>query len=138
MATAKTDSELLDFVQKKYEKLKPEAEKDNSLPQAEVTHVIALIATLFETIKKVDVTHEEIVKQLNELKPLYSGLNLDAADYPRYADADKNLNMIVEGFKEEGAGAAAGEKGAGEKGSGAGETGAGETGAGAGAGAGEE
>ena len=106
--TPTADSELLAFVQTHYDDLKAEAEKDNTDPskQVEIKNVITSIDALFSTIKKDGVTHEEIVKQLQEIKKQYSALKLDEADpaYTRYKEADENLKTIMAGLKEEGAG----------------------------------
>jgi hypothetical protein len=101
--TTTADSELLDFVETHYNDLKTEAEKDNNPTQTEVTAVIALIEKLFGIIKKGDATHEEIVKQLREIKKQYSDLKskLDDNEYTRYKEADENLNTIMTGFEEE-------------------------------------
>jgi predicted amino acid racemase len=97
------DSELLAFVETQYADLKTEAEKDNNESpnpkQSEVTAVIALIDALFNTIKS-DFTHEEIVKQLQEIKKQYSDLKLNHAEYTRYKEADENLNTIMAGLEE--------------------------------------
>ena len=100
--TTTADSELLAFVETHYKELKEQAEKDNTdSKQAEITNVITSIETLFNTIKKDGVTHDEIVKQLQEIKKKYSGLNLDNAEYTRYKVADENLKTIMAGLKEE-------------------------------------
>ena len=93
---------LLVFVQKHYNELKTEAEAGNTPSQPEVTAVIARIEKLFNTIKS-DVTHEEIVKQLQEITKQYSDLKskLDDAEYTRYKVADENLNTIMAGLEEE-------------------------------------
>lgn len=102
--TTTADSELLDFVQKHYNELKAEAEADNThdiSKQTEIKNVIGLIEILFNIIKKDEVTHEEIVKQLQEIKKQYSNLKLDETDYTRYKEADENLNTIMTGLKVE-------------------------------------
>jgi hypothetical protein len=102
--TTTADSELLDFVQKHYNELKAEAEADNTddtSTQTEIKNVIGLIEILFNTIKKDEVTHQEIVKQLQEIKKQYSNLKLDEPDYTRYKEADENLNTIMTGLKVE-------------------------------------
>jgi hypothetical protein len=98
-----TDTEsVLDFVTRHYEDLKTKAETDNNTPKNDkIAVVIGRIDELYKTIKKDKVTHDEIVKQLKELKPLYNGLgDLDTGSYTRYIEANNSLNMIVDGFNE--------------------------------------
>lgn len=99
-----TDTEsLLEFVNKHYDRLKTQAETDN-IPgpsNENITDVIAQIDNLYKTINKGGASHDEIVKQLNELKTLYNGLSeLDLTSYTRYIEANDSLNMIVDGFNE--------------------------------------
>ena len=123
MADAKPELDLLRFLNEHYAKLKDLVETDKN---DKITAVIVGIDTLFNTITTTgDISHDEIVKQLNALKTLYNGLGLqlgeDITSYTRYIDANDSLNMIVVGFNE----VEAGVEGEGEKGSGAGETGEG-------------
>jgi hypothetical protein len=103
--TTTADSELLAFVQRHYDNLKDEAEKDNTdtttQNQAEIKKVITSIEKLFGIIKNDGVTHEEIVKQLQEIKKQYSNLKLYDMYYTRYKEADENLKTIMAGLKEE-------------------------------------
>ena len=125
MADAKPDTEsLLEFVTRHYKDLKTKAETDNNTPPNDkIAAIIVQIDELYKTITTTgDISHDEIVKQLNALKTLYNGLGPqlgeDITSYTRYIDANDSLNTIVDGFNEVDAG-----EGEGEKGSGAGETG---------------
>jgi hypothetical protein len=96
-----TDTEtVLGFVTKHYADLKTQAEKDNNLVNENITRVIGLIDDLFNTINKDDAAHDEIVKQLREIKKQYNALDLDDKKYTRYKEADKNLNTIMTGLEE--------------------------------------
>ena len=105
MADAVPDS-VLAFVKNQYDGLKKQAQ-DKTLdpPNEAITTVIARIDELYNTINKGEVTHDEIVKQLNALKTQYnelsSQLGKDIASYTRYTEANNSLNMIVGGLKEE-------------------------------------
>ena len=104
MTDAILDGEsVLDFVTSHYDRLKREAETGPS--NASITAVIDRINTLYKTITtKGDDTHDEIVKQLKELKTQYNGLGPllgdDIVSYTRYIDANTSLIMIVDGFNE--------------------------------------
>jgi len=107
MADAKPDTEsLLEFVTRHYKDLKTKAETDNNTPPNDkIAAIIVQIDELYKTITTTgDISHDEIVKQLNALKTLYNGLGLqlgeDITSYTRYIDANDSLNMIVVGFNE--------------------------------------
>ena len=118
MADAILDGDsVLEFVKKQYDGLKKQAQDDNNIPgpsNENITDVIARIDELYNTIKKGEVTHDEIVKQLNALKTQYnelsSQLGKDIASYTRYTEAKNSLNMIVDGFNEVDAGEGKGEE----------------------------
>jgi hypothetical protein len=105
------EPDLLRFLKDRYETLKRHAETDNNDTKNEdITTVIARIDKLYETINtKDDISHDEIVKQLNALITPYNELKLEGS-YTRYTEATDRLNLIVTGLEEVEAGVA-GEEG---------------------------
>ena len=107
MTDAILDGEsVLEFVTRHYEDLKNQAQDDNTPSNASITAVIDRIDTLYKTITtKGEVTHDEIVKQLKELKTQYNNLGPLLGDdivvsYTRYIDANTSLSMVVDGLEE--------------------------------------
>jgi hypothetical protein len=102
-ADAKPD--LLRFLNEHYNKLKGLAETDNKTPDPpneDITTVIARIDELYKTVNtKDDISHDEIVKQLNALRTLYNALVL-TDPYTRYTEATEKLKLIVDGLEEVG------------------------------------
>ena len=103
MADAKPEPDLLRFLKDRYLLLKTQAETDNTTPDPpneDITTVIALIDELYKTINtKDDISHDEIVKQLNALRTPYNELKLEGS-YTRYTEATERLKLIVDGLEE--------------------------------------
>lgn len=96
MADAKPKPDLLRFLKDRYLLLKTQAETDNKTPDPpneNIRAVITLIDKLYETITKPDVSHDQIVKQLQNLHKRYDELKLDDP-YSRYKDASARLNHL--------------------------------------------
>jgi capsular polysaccharide biosynthesis protein len=102
MAETTKEPDVLTFVKKKYDNLKSEADGDNDPKKENVTAVIKLIDTIYQTIIKSEATYDTIVGQLKHLQTAYDGLSF-STEYVNYKEANNRLRRIVDvtGAKEE-------------------------------------